>query len=297
MHTAEIRHTLLRKLPVYIQLMRLNRPIGAYLVLWPTLWSLWIAAEGVPDWDVLLIFVLGVFLMRGAGCVINDFADRRIDGHVRRTVDRPLVTGKVTAREAVLLFIGLCLTCFALVLFTNRLTIVLSFGAVFLAFCYPFMKRYTHLPQIVLGAAFAWSVPMAFAAQAGALPQASWLLYLAVVLWTVAYDTFYAMVDREDDLKIGVKSTAVLFGEQDKIITGCLQFMALFALVLAGRHFELGIFYKLSLLAAGGLFIWQQYLIRHRDWDKCFQAFLNNNWVGIVIFIGIVLHYAVTESA
>lgn len=286
------RQQLLNKLTAYAQLMRLHRPIGTYLVLWPTLWSLWIAAEGVPDWHLLLIFVLGVVLMRGAGCVINDFADRNIDGHVRRTKDRPLIAGTVTAKEAVGLFIALCLLAFILVLFTNTLTILLSFGAVALAFCYPFMKRYTHLPQVVLGAAFAWSVPMAFAAQTGEVPQASWLIYVAVVLWTVAYDTFYAMVDREDDLKIGVKSTAILFGEQDKVMTGCLQFMALFALALAGKHFQLGGFYKAGLLVAGALFMWQQYLIRDRERERCFQAFLNNNWVGMAIFIGIALHYA-----
>lgn len=286
------RQTVHAKLTEYARLTRLNRPIGTYLVLWPTLWSLWIAAEGVPDWHILFIFIFGVILMRAAGCAINDFADRRIDGHVRRTKNRPLATGKISPREAVLVFTVLCLLAFILVLFTNRLTIILSFGGVALAFCYPFMKRYTHLPQVVLGAAFAWSVPMAFAAQAGEIPHASWLLYVAVVLWTVAYDTFYAMVDREDDLKIGVKSTAILFGEQDKVITGSLQTMALFSLALAGKHFELGGFYKGSLLAAGMLFIWQQYLIRNREGEKCFQAFLNNNWVGMVIFIGIALHYA-----
>ena len=292
MQKSATRSPLRRKLSVYARLMRLNRPIGTYLVLWPTLWSLWIAAEGVPDWDILLIFIAGVILMRSAGCVINDFADRRIDGHVERTKTRPLVTGSVSPKETVLLFVVLCLAAFALVLFTNRLTIMLSVGGLLLAFCYPFMKRYTHLPQVVLGAAFAWSVPMAFAAQAGELPYASWLIYVAVVLWTVAYDTFYAMVDREDDLKIGVKSTAILFGEQDKVITGSLQFLALLSLALAGKHFDLGGYFKAGLLIAGALFLWQQYLIRNREREKCFQAFLNNNWVGMVIFIGIALHYA-----
>jgi 4-hydroxybenzoate polyprenyltransferase len=286
------RDLVLRKARAYSQLMRLDRPIGTYLVLWPTLWSLWIAAEGVPDPHILFIFVVGVFLMRGAGCVINDYADRNIDGHVRRTKDRPLIKGEVSPKEAIRLFVALCLAAFILVLFTNPLTIMLSFGGVALAFCYPFMKRYTHLPQVVLGAAFAWSVPMAFAAQAGEVPPASWLIYIAVVLWTVAYDTFYAMVDREDDLKIGVKSTAILFGEQDKVITGTLQFLALFALALVGKHFELGGYYKAGLLVAGALFMWQQFLIRNRERDKCFQAFLNNNWVGMAIFIGIALHYA-----
>lgn len=296
MQTPFTQAQLQQKLVAYAQLMRLHKPIGTYLVLWPTLWSLWIAAEGFPSASNLVIFILGVYLMRAAGCVINDFADQGIDGHVRRTRERPLITGRVSSKEAVILFVVLSLTAFVLVLFTNRLTIMLSFGGLALAFCYPFMKRYTHLPQVVLGAAFAWSVPMAFAAQAGSLPQASWLIYLGVVLWTVAYDTFYAMVDREDDLKIGVKSTAILFGEQDRVITGCLQFMSLFALALAGRHFELGGWYQVGLLAAGALFIWQQYLIRARNRDRCFQAFLNNNWVGMVIFIGIVLDYALGQG-
>lgn len=281
------------RLAVYGQLMRVDRPIGTLLVLWPTLWSLWIAADGIPSIKNLIIFSLGTFLMRSAGCVINDFADRKIDGQVRRTKNRPLVSGKATSKEAIALFIVLCLLAFGLVLFTNTLTIQLSLAAVALAFCYPFMKRFTFLPQVFLGMAFAMSVPMAFAAQSGELNINIWLIYTAVVLWTVAYDTFYAMVDRSDDLKIGVKSTAILFGDMDKVACASLQIMALIALLLAGNKFELGGFYQLGLLGATGLFAWQQYLIRYRQREACFQAFLNNNWVGVVIFIGIVAHYAI----
>lgn len=273
---------------LYWQLMRMHKPIGALLLLWPTLWSLWLAADGVPRWDVLVIFVLGVFVMRSAGCVINDFADRKVDGHVKRTRERPLVSGQVSGGEAIALFIGLCLLAFGLVLLTNPLTIQLSVGGVLLAFCYPFMKRYTHLPQVVLGAAFAWAIPMAFAAQSGALGVEIWLLYTAVVLWTVVYDTFYAMVDRDDDLRIGVKSTAILFGEQDRLMTGVLQALTLYALVMVGSRFELGTFYYLSLGVAAALFAYQQYLIRFRQREACFKAFMNNNWVGLAIFIGVV---------
>lgn len=267
----------------------MDRPIGTLLLLWPTLWSLWIAAKGVPSIKNLVIFVLGVIVMRAAGCVINDFADRKIDGRVERTKNRPLATGAVTSREAIGLFVALCLVAFALVLFTDPLTIKLSVGGLILAFCYPFMKRHTHLPQVVLGAAFAWGIPMAYAAEAGELHEGMWLIYIAVVLWTVAYDTFYAMVDRDDDLKIGVKSTAILFGEQDRLMTGILQIMALYALMLVGNRFELGTFYYLGLAAAAGLFIYQQWLIRFRARAACFKAFLNNNWVGMVIFAGILV--------
>ena len=284
--------TLQQKATLYWRLTRMDRPIGTLLLLWPTLWSLWIAAKGVPSTKNLVIFVLGVIVMRAAGCVINDFADRKIDGKVMRTKDRPLATGAVSSREAIGLFIGLCLIAFALVLFTDPLTIKLSVGGLVLAFCYPFMKRHTHLPQVVLGAAFAWGIPMAYAAEAGELHQGMWLIYLAVVLWTVAYDTFYAMVDRDDDLKIGVKSTAILFGEQDRVITGALQIMTLCALMLVGNRFELGGFYSLGLAVAAGLFIYQQWLIRFRARAACFKAFLNNNWVGVAVFAGIVMDYS-----
>ena len=279
------------KLISYFRLMRLNRPVGIYLVLWPTLWSLWLAAEGVPDLKVLCIFVAGVVLMRSAGCVINDFADRKVDGHVKRTAGRPIVVGHVSAFEAAALFVLLAFSAFVLVLFTNELTVYLSFGGVALAFIYPFMKRYTHLPQVVLGAAFAWAVPMAFAAQAGELSPDIWVLYTAVVLWTVAYDTFYAMVDRDDDIKIGVKSTAILFGEADRVMTGVLQFMTVMALGMVGQKFELGWIYSLSVLLAACLMAWQQFLIRNRERQACFKAFLNNNWVGMVLFVGLLLDY------
>lgn len=279
------------RIAVYGRLTRLNRPIGTLLLLWPTLWALWLAAGGFPDWDLLIIFTLGVFLMRSAGCVINDYADRSFDGHVKRTRERPLATGEASPREALTLFVVLCLVAFGLVLLTDPFTVKLSFGGVALAFCYPFMKRYTHLPQIVLGAAFAWAIPMAFAAQRGSLGTDVWLLYTAVVLWTVVYDTLYAMVDRDDDLKVGIKSTAVLFGDMDRVMIGVLQVLTLYSLLMVGGRFELGTAYHMGLLVAAGLFVYHQYLIRYRERGPCFKAFLNNNWVGCVIFVGIVFHY------
>ncbi|WP_086929544.1 4-hydroxybenzoate octaprenyltransferase [Agarilytica rhodophyticola] len=280
------------KLIQYGQLMRLDRPIGIYLVAWPTLWALWLAAKGFPDWDVLIIFLLGVVVMRSAGCVINDFADRKIDKHVERTKNRPLTSGIVSSKEALGLFAVLCIVAFALVLLTNTLTVMLSLGALALASAYPFMKRYTHLPQVVLGAAFAWAVPMSFTAQTGELQPSIWLIYTTVVLWTVIYDTFYAMVDRKDDIKLGVKSTAILLGDSDLIVTKALQVITLIALYMMGSRFELGIVYKLSLLAVAALFVYQQYLIRERKPQLCFKAFLNNNWVGMAVFVGIAGDYA-----
>lgn len=287
LHTA-----LLNKVPDYLALIRFDRPIGTYLLLWPTLWALWIAAEGVPDTRLLVIFIVGTFLMRSAGCAINDFADRHIDAHVKRTAHRPIASGKISPKEALIVSAVLCSLAFVLVLFTNPKTIVLSFAAVALAACYPFMKRYTHLPQVVLGAAFSWGIPMAFAAQQNALPKALWLLYFAVVLWTVAYDTFYAMVDRDDDIQIGVKSTAILFGRYDRLMTGLLQSIVIVLLIGVGWAFDLAYWYFLSLIATALLFVYQQYLIRHRDRDLCFNAFLNNHWVGGIIFCGIALNYA-----
>jgi len=279
------------RIPDFIQLMRLDRPIGILLLLWPTLWALWVAAEGRPDWSVLFIFCSGVVLMRSAGCVINDYADRKIDGSVERTKDRPLAADRIDGHEALALFFILLALSFFIALFTNLFTIMLSFGAVFLAATYPFMKRYTHFPQVVLGAAFAWSVPMSFAAQINSLPSEVWLIYFATLLWTVAYDTMYAMVDRDDDVKIGVKSTAIIFGRADKLIIGILQILTLMLLVALGSRLALGSYYDLGLLCAAGLFLYQQILIRQRDRDRCFQAFLNNNWVGMVIFIGLFLDY------
>lgn len=279
------------RLPDFLQLMRLDKPIGTLLLLWPTLWALWLAADGMPSTKNLVVFVLGVILMRAAGCVINDYADRNIDGHVARTSSRPIPSGRISTTEALVLFGGLCLASFGLVLLTNPLTIKLSLVGVGLALCYPFMKRYTYMPQVVLGAAFSWAIPMAFAAETGELPTTIWPLYVGVVLWTVAYDTFYAMVDREDDIKIGVKSTAILFGDMDIPITFVLQLMVLLALFMTGFNFGRGPWFFLSLLLATGFFIYQQSLIRHRDRDACFAAFLNNRWVGLVVFIGLLLDY------
>lgn len=287
--------SLAARLPSFWQLMRFDRPIGTLLLLWPTLWGLWLAAGGLPQWHILVIFVLGVIIMRAAGCVINDYADRRIDGHVKRTQSRPLATGEVSPKEALTVFAILCALAFLLVLFTNRLTIYLSFGGVALAACYPFMKRYTHLPQIVLGAAFAWGIPMASTAQTGELNADIWLVYTAVVLWTVVYDTFYAMVDRDDDIKIGVKSTAVLFGELDRFITGTLQGLTILTLILVGQKYALGVIYFTGLFLVALLFVYQQYLIRHRERHACFKAFLNNNWVGCILFISIVVDYSIKQ--
>ena len=280
------------KFQALLQLIRFDKPIGTLLLLWPTLWALWIAADGMPDWDLLIIFTLGTFLMRSAGCVINDLADRHWDGDVGRTSQRPLVTGAVSATEARLLFIGLLAAAFVLVLFTNPLTVKLSFIAVALASTYPFMKRYTNLPQVVLGAAFSWSIPMAFAAQTGDLPANLWLLYLANLLWTMAYDTKYAMVDREDDLTVGIKSTAILFGQHDRLIIGLLQTTFLILMVIAGDRFSLHMPYYAALVGAAALCVYHQYLIRERERDACFKAFLHNNWVGAVIFEGLVLNFA-----
>ncbi|HEC28569.1 MAG TPA: 4-hydroxybenzoate octaprenyltransferase [Gammaproteobacteria bacterium] len=275
----------------YYLLTRLNRPIGIYLLLWPTLVALWIAARGLPDWDVLAVFVLGVILIRSAGCVINDFADRDIDPHVKRTKDRPVASGKVSPHEALVLFSALSLMAFSLVLFMNDLTIYFSFGGVLLVAVYPFMKRYTYLPQVFLGAAFAWAVPMAFAAQTNTVPDFAWILFISTVLWATAYDTMYAMVDREDDLKIGVKSTAILFGDLDRIIIALIQFIIFVAMVMLGKRLEMGVYYYLGLVIAAGLAGYQQYLIRDRDRDKCLKAFLNNHWFGLAIFTGVVLNY------
>ena len=280
------------RIPDFIQLMRLDKPIGILLLMWPTLWALWIAGEGKPSIKISFIFLAGVVLMRSAGCVINDFADRKIDGHVERTKNRPIASGRILPLEA-LLFAGvLLLLAFILVLFTNFFTILLSFGAALLASSYPYMKRYTYLPQLVLGAAFAWSIPMTFAAHLNTLPHYVWLIYIATLLWTVAYDTFYAMVDRDDDIKIGVKSTAILFGDMDRVMIGILQVASLFCLVLLGLELNFGEYYYAGLVLAAILFAYQQYISRTRDKDQCFNAFLNNNWVGMVIFAGIVMQYA-----
>lgn len=277
------------KARAYWQLMRMDKPIGSLLLLWPTLWSLLLAAGGIPRLDVLLVFVAGVVLMRSAGCVINDFADRNIDGRVKRTCQRPMPAGRVSAPEAIGLFLLLALAAFLLVMSMNSLTIRLSFVGIVLAFIYPFMKRYTHLPQLFLGLAFSWSIPMAWAAQTGELAPYVWLLFLINAVWTVAYDTQYAMVDRDDDLKIGVKSTAILFGRKDKLIIGLLQLLVLVLFILLGHWMQLGQLFYWGILGAAALFAYQQYLIRKREREPCFRAFLNNNLVGMLVTLGIFL--------
>lgn len=279
------------RLSLYARLARLNRPIGNFLLLWPTLWALWLAAEGVPRPDVLVVFVLGVLVMRAAGCVINDYADRDFDRHVKRTQSRPLTTGAVTEREALVLFAVLCLIAFALVLLMNRLTVLLSLGGVLLAATYPFMKRHTHLPQVHLGAAFGWAAPMAFAAQTGAVPILAWLVFAASVVWATVYDTEYAMVDRDDDLKVGIKSTAVLFGVHDRAMIALLQMLLTLLLAVIGWRAGLGPSYLVALVIASSLFVRQQWLIRDRSREGSFRAFLNNNIYGGVVFAGIVGSY------
>ncbi len=275
----------------WIQLMRLDRPIGSMLLMWPTLWALWIAADGTPSLKNIVIFVLGVFVMRAAGCVINDFADRNFDGSVERTRGRPLATGALSAKQALGLFVGLLFIALILVLFLNRFTFWLAFGGLGLAILYPFTKRFTNLPQVVLGAAFSWAIPMAFGAETASVPPIAWLLFIINLLWTVAYDTEYAMCDREDDLKIGIKSTAILFGDLDKVIIGILQGLVLAGLVLVGLRLGFGLPWYLGLLGALVLFVHQQWRIRYRERWPCFHAFLNNHWVGACVLVGLFLQY------
>lgn len=279
------------KARAYAQLTRLNRPIGIWLLLWPVLWALWLSSNGRPDQQVFIVFVLGVVLTRSAGCAINDFADRNFDGHVQRTRDRPLVTGQLDPIEAVALCIALGLIAFGLVLTLNKLTQLLALVGGFLVMTYPFCKRFFPIPQFYLGAAFTWSVPMSFAAQTGELPRLAWLLFLAGLLWTMAYDTMYAMVDREDDRKLGIRSSAILFGDADRFIIGVMQLMSLFALWLAGRELELGAWYGAGLAGAAIFALYEQFLIRDRIPEKCLRAFLNNNYFGMAVFVGIALEY------
>ncbi len=280
-----------KRFSIYARLMRVDKPIGTYLVAWPMLWALWIAGNGHPDAANVAVFLLGAFLMRSAGCVINDFADHKIDAHVARTKARPLAAKEISSKEALVLFIALCLIAFALVLTTNQLTVFLSFGAVFLAALYPFMKRYTHWPQAFLGVAFGWSIPMAFAAQSGEVPAAAWLIFAANICWVIAYDTMYAMVDRDDDLKIGVKSTAVLFGSWDRQIIGLFQLAFIALMIAAGVAFALSPIYYVGLGIAAAFAIHHQRLIFHRKKEDCFQAFLNNNLLGAAVFIALLLSY------
>ncbi len=281
------------RLRQYVLLTRLDRPIGIFLLLWPTLWALWLAGEGHPQFLVTFVFVMGVVLMRSAGCVINDYADRDFDPHVARTRDRPIAAGRVTPREALVLFAALCLIAFALVLTLNRLTILLSFAGAFLAATYPFVKRFTHLPQFYLGAAFGWGIPMAFAAQTGGIPPVGWTLFAANVCWAVAYDTAYAMVDRDDDRKVGVKSTAILFGRHDRAMVFLFHVLTLSLLAYSGALAGLGLRYYAGLVAALGFALYQQHLMRDRTRDGCFRAFLNNNWFGAAAFAGLVFDFMV----
>lgn len=280
-----------QRLNAYWRLTRLDRPIGIFLLLWPTVWALWIAGAGRPDPLVFTVFVAGVVLMRSAGCAVNDFADRHIDGHVTRTRGRPLATGEIRPWEAVMVFSVLSLVAFGLVLLMNRLTILLSIPAVLLAASYPFTKRYTYLPQAYLGAAFGWAIPMAFAAQTGAVPQTAWLLFIANIFWALAYDTMYAIADRPDDLRIGVKSAAILFGRLDRLVIAAFQIAVLGLLVLVGLHVGLGLPYYLGLTVAAGFGVFQQYLIRDRDPQRSFQAFLNNRHAGAAVFAGLLVDY------
>ena len=279
------------KFKQYLLLIRLNRPIGIFLLLWPTLWGLWIASEGFPNTKILVVFLFGVFLMRSAGCILNDIIDKDFDKFVARTQNRPLASDKLSSIEAFIVAISLIFIAFLLVLTTNTLTVQLSFVAIILAGTYPFLKRHTYLPQFFLGLTFGWSIPMAFAATTNSIPKIAWLLLIANILWAVVYDTIYAMIDREDDLKIGIKSTAILFDDADRFIIGLIQSLVLIALIVIGQQASLSTIYYFSLIIGGCLFLYQLYLIRNRDPKKCMQAFLNNNWFGLVVFIGLFINY------
>jgi 4-hydroxybenzoate polyprenyltransferase len=275
----------------YLALMRLDRPVGTLLLLWPTLAALWFAAEGLPPISLVIVFTLGTFLMRSAGCVINDLADRRFDRYVARTAERPLTTGRLSTAHAVVLFALLVILAACLLLFLNPLTRLMAMVGLVIAAVYPLMKRWTYLPQTVLGAAFSWGLVMAYTATRNAVPPEGWLLFIASMVWIVAYDTMYAMVDREDDLKIGVRSTAILFGQNDRLMIGLLQLTTLVTLLLFAERIEAQGGVQLAIAAAAGLFIYQQYLIRHRDPDGCFRAFGNNVWVGFALFVGALVEH------
>ena len=279
------------KFKQYLLLIRLNRPIGIFLLLWPTLWGLWIASEGFPNTKILVVFLFGVFLMRSAGCILNDIIDKDFDKFVARTQNRPLASDKLSSIEAFIVAISLIFIAFLLVLTTNTLTVQLSFVAIILAGTYPFLKRHTYLPQFFLGLTFGWSILMAFAATTNSIPKIAWLLLIDNILWAVVYDTIYAMIDREDDLKIGIKSTAILFDDADRFIIGLIQSLVLIALIVIGQQASLNTIYYFSLIIGGCLFLYQLYLIRNRDPKKCMQAFLNNNWFGLVVFIGLFINY------
>jgi 4-hydroxybenzoate polyprenyltransferase len=281
----------IRQLQNYVRLMRLDKPIGVWLLLWPTLWALWLAGEGHPDPGVFVVFILGVVVMRSAGCVLNDFADRNIDPYVERTRGRPIASGAVAPAEALTLFVALALIAVGLAAMLNTPAQILAVIAAGLTIVYPFIKRFVSIPQFVLGAAFGWAVPMAFAAQTGSASQLGWLVFGTALVWAVIYDTFYAMVDREDDLKVGVKSTAILFGDADLFVIGGLQLLMLLALVFVGSMAELGIWYFASIGVSAILMAYHQWLARDRQPAACFKAFLHNHYIGLLVFIGIVLHY------
>ena len=288
----------INRLALYAKLIRLDKPIGILLLLWPTLWALFIAADGIPDIKILLVFIIGVVLTRSAGCAINDYADRKIDRFVGRTRDRPIAAGLIQPKEALVVCAVLATIALLLALiFLNQLTIFFAIGAAFFAATYPYMKRFHFLPQVHLGIAFAFSIPMAFTAITNDFPpQVAWLLFTAAIIWTTAYDTLYAMVDREDDIKIGVKSTAILFGPMDKTAVGMLQALVVLCLLLVGINAELSWIYYVGIALASVFFIYQQMLIRHRLPDRCFYAFLNNNYFGMVVFLGIFVHYLFSNT-
>jgi 4-hydroxybenzoate polyprenyltransferase len=294
--SPKLKKNIVAQLRNYGKLMRIDKPIGLWLLLWPTLWALWLAGEGHPDQGLFVVFVVGVFIMRSAGCVLNDYVDRKIDPYVERTRTRPIASGAVAPMEALVLFVALSLIAIGLATMLNRPARLLAIIAAGLTVAYPFIKRWVSIPQFVLGAAFGWAVPMAFAAQTGGTPQLAWLVFGVAVIWAVIYDTFYAMVDREDDRKLGVKSTALLFGEVDLFVIAGLQILMLAALILIGLLAELGFWYFLSVAGAAGLMAYHQWLARDRQPAGCFAAFLHNHHIGLVIFIGIVLHYAFTPA-
>ncbi|RZA37432.1 MAG: 4-hydroxybenzoate octaprenyltransferase [Lysobacteraceae bacterium] len=291
-HQPDLAPRWRERLGQYWKLVRGDRPIGVLLLLWPTWWALWIASEGVPAWGTLFVFTAGVWLTRSAGCVINDYADRWLDPHVERTRGRPLATGAVSGREALAVFAVLMGVAFALVLTLNRLTVYLSVVGLFLAASYPYLKRYTYLPQVYLGLAFGWGIPMAFAAVQGSVPPVAWVLYCANILWATAYDTWYAMVDRDDDLRARSKSTAILFGDMDLVAQGVLYALVFAALWMVGRQAQLGLYYWIALAVAALLAAYEFRIARHRERDACFRAFLHNNWIGAVVFAGIAIHHA-----
>ncbi len=280
----------------YGKLMRIDKPVGVWLLLWPTLWALWLAGEGHPNQGLFVVFVVGVFIMRSAGCVLNDYVDRNIDPYVERTRNRPIASGAVTPTEALTLFVALGLIAIGLATMLNRPAQLLAIVAAGLTLAYPFIKRFVSIPQFILGAAFGWAVPMVFAAQTGTVPQLAWVVFGAALIWAVIYDTYYAMVDREDDRKLGVKSTALLFGDADLFVLGGLQVIMLLALVFVGLRAELGFWYYLSVAIAAGLMAYHQWLARDRQPAGCFAAFLHNHFIGLVVFIGIVLHYSFNPS-